>query len=400
MNILYLVPHVPNPTKVRSYFHIRGLLEAGHKVTVATLRRGAGDDKHLAQLSTLGAGLLVAPLRRQAAAINSLGALLTPQLPLQAQFAWSGQLQGHITAYLHATPPDIIHVEHLRMAGYALPLLRDWPIIWDAVDFLGSLYSQAARTSASFIWRIISGLEAQRLATYEPWLVSQFLRTLVITSADKALFEAAAPAFRDRVRVASLGLPMNYVPGTQTRVPNTIALTGTLNYHPNVASTLYFVHDIFPLILQRHPETRLQIIGANPVPAIQALQSAQISVTGFVPSLFDALSQSTLAVAPILYGSGIQVKVMEAFLTATPVVSTTTALRGLAVTHGEHLLSADTPTLFAEAVVRLLEDEPLRSRLGAAGRQYVEQYHDLNRTTALLTPMYEEVIALHRSAKT
>src|SRR5262249_46027137 len=103
--------------------------------------------------------------------------------------------------------------------------------------------------------------------------------------------------------------------------------------------------------------------------------------------------KATVALAPIVYGSGMQIKVLEAFLTATPLVATTVALRGLDVKHEEEVLIADTPEDFAGCVIRLLDDADLRARIGQAGRRYIEQNHDLVKTTARLVSIYEEVIA-------
>src|SRR5215207_4904911 len=119
MKILYLVPHVPNATKVRSYFQIRGLLEAGHEVTVATLRRGPEDGKHISRLQQMGCQVLCVPLTKPMAALNSLSTLPSA-LPLQAKFMWSEALMRKIESSLQANPPDIVHVEHLRMAAYGL----------------------------------------------------------------------------------------------------------------------------------------------------------------------------------------------------------------------------------------------------------------------------------------
>ena len=391
MNILYLVPHVPNPTKVRSYFQIRGLLDAGHQVTVATLRRSPEDDKRLSQLQQMGCTIIWEPLSKPMALRNCLPALFSG-LPLQARFAWSEALMQKIETHLESNPPDVIHVEHLRMAAYGMRLASKWTVIWDAVDHLTTLYEQAAATSFSRSWKLIARLEAPRLKKYEKWLVGQFPTTLVISQRDKELFGHDSE-FADRIYLAPLGLPLTS-PTNVPRDEHTLVITGTLNYHPNVASVLYFVREIYPLVLRQHPEIKLQLVGANPVPAIAALQSPQITITGFVPSINDYLQRATVALAPVIYGSGIQVKVIEAFSNATPLVATSVALRGLDVCDKEHVLIANTPVDFANAINDLLADADLRQRIGQAGRQYVEQHHDLRTTTQNLIEIYERTIKL------
>jgi glycosyltransferase involved in cell wall biosynthesis len=386
MNILYLVPHVPSSTKARSHFQVRGLLEAGHLVTVVTLQRSAQDARNIRRLQEKGVPVISVRLARAQSALNSL-AVLPSRLPLQVAFMWSSALMRALERHLKDDPPDIIHIEHLRMARYGLRLVEEWPVIWDAVDHLASLYEQASTVSASLAWRLAAQLEAPRLRAYERWLTSQFPATLVISRKDQELFQWDNP-YADRVYVVPLGLSMSRLSNAHARATDVLIITGTLDYHPNVASALYFVREVLPLIQRQRPDVRLQLVGAHPVRAIQALRSPQIEVTGFVPSLTDYLRKATIALAPVVYGSGIQIKVLEAFLTETPLVATSTALRGLDVSHDEHVLVADTPTDFADAVLHLLSDPGKRARIAQAGRRYLEQNHDLVVTTQRLVECY------------
>lgn len=390
MRVLYLVPHVPNPTKIRSHFHVKGLLEAGHQVTVVTLERSEDDRNHIAKLQQSGAQVIWVRLPRWQSLLNTALALPT-RLPLQAAFMWSPELLRQIKAHVQAEAPDIVHVEHLRMARYGLELVNDWPTVWDAVDNLESLYRQARTISSSRALRLISLLEAPRLEGYERELVGKFPATLVISEGDRSLFQKNNP-FGERVKTALVGLPFIPLTTDTPRSDNTLIMTGTLNYHPNVASVHYFVRDIFPTITAQRPDIRLQLVGSKPSATIQQLASPQIEITGFVPSITDYLQKATVALAPVLYGSGVQIKVLEAFLTATPLVANSVALRGLDVRHEEHMLVADTPADFAAAVLRLLNDPDLRARLGMAGQRYVEQHHDLKSTTQRLVSIYEDVI--------
>jgi glycosyltransferase involved in cell wall biosynthesis len=390
MRILYLVPHVPNPTKARSYFHIRGLLDAGHEVTIATIERTASDQQRIQTLRDMGAAVLSAPIRKFDYAFNAVRALAL-SLPLQATLLWSPDLMRQIESHIQSVPPDVIHVEHLRMAQYGLRLNGDWPIIWDAVDYLSPLFQDAATVSTSRIIRWFSRFEAGRLARHERWLTGQFPATLVISRYDQRLFQQDN-SFAGRVQVALPGLPLEpLAENASLRFPATILMTGTLNYHPNVASALYFVNRIFPLIRKHRPDVRLQLVGANPTAEIKALQNETVEVTGFVPSVTDNLSRATLAVAPVLYAAGMQNKVLEAFLTATPLVATSIAVRGLDVRDGEHALIADTPESFADAVLKLLDAPELRQKLGEAGRRYIEQNHDLRKTTEDLVQFYSAI---------
>ncbi len=388
MNILYLVPHVPNPTKARSWFHLRGLLDAGHSITVATVIRNAGDQKYVETLQAMGISVLAAPLSRTRALRNIVEGW-GGGLPLQALYAWTPELMGAIETHLAATPPDVIHIEHLRMASYGLRLVKQWPVVWDAVDNLASLFEQTAVRNPNPLWRQVARLEARRLATYERWLTSKFPLTLVITKETLKLFTRGNPHV-NRVKIAPLGMPITPLQERE-RDKDTLIMTGTFNYHPNTASVNYLIREILPHIVERKPDVRLQLVGSNPPASIQKLNSPGLEVTGYVSSVLEYLERATIALAPITYGSGIKLKVLEAFMTATPLVATSLALDGFAVQNREQVMIADTPEQFANATLELLENPALRDAIGAAGRRYVEEHHDLCKTTQTLAAFYENV---------
>jgi glycosyltransferase involved in cell wall biosynthesis len=61
---------------------------------------------------------------------------------------------------------------------------------------------------------------------------------------------------------------------------------------------------------------------------------------------------------------------------ATPVVATGQAVAALEAVAGQDLLVAEDEEGFAQAILQLLDNGDMCRRLGAAGRQYVEQHHD------------------------
>src|SRR5687767_7538908 len=95
MKILYLVPHAPGPTKVRSYNQIRGLVNAGHQLTVATFVRGGDDSRQLERLQSLGVETVGVPLTRRELAANALLKLPSSQ-PLQSAIMYSSKFMSRV----------------------------------------------------------------------------------------------------------------------------------------------------------------------------------------------------------------------------------------------------------------------------------------------------------------
>ncbi len=123
-----------------------------------------------------------------------------------------------------------------------------------------------------------------------------------------------------------------------------------------------------------------------------------MTVTGYVPDIRPYLRAARVAVCPITVGAGIQTKVLEAMAMGRPVVATSRACQALSVKNGEHLLIADKPDEFADAVVRLIHDDDLAGTLGRKGRAYVEQYHNWDDKARQLIDAYKKAGASMRVA--
>jgi glycosyltransferase involved in cell wall biosynthesis len=142
-------------------------------------------------------------------------------------------------------------------------------------------------------------------------------------------------------------------------------------YHPNIAAVQYFAAEIWPLIRENEPGIVWELIGKNPE-SLRLPPDPRIRIVGPVEDAVAAMAGARVAVVPILSGSGTRFKILEAWAAGIPVVSTTLGAEGLEATHGEHLLIADDPVSFADAVKVLLKDEAMAHRIGHSGRQLYE----------------------------
>jgi glycosyltransferase involved in cell wall biosynthesis len=155
-------------------------------------------------------------------------------------------------------------------------------------------------------------------------------------------------------------------------------------YAPNVDAARYLVNDVMPLVWQRHPEATLLLAGADPKPSVRLLASKHVTVSGRLNDIREAYASSTVFVAPMRLGSGLQNKLLEAMSMRLPCVTTSLAAKPLLAKGGETfithhsslnthmpLLVADTPEALADSIVRLLDSQELRDSLAAEGNSFV-----------------------------
>jgi glycosyltransferase involved in cell wall biosynthesis len=409
LNLLFLIPYTPTLIRTRSYNLLLALAHRGHDITLATLWENQEDRQALGELETLGIKVISAPLTRPRILLNLAQAFLTG-VPLQSRYSWNPTLARSLEFEILNSNFEIIHVEHLRGALYGLHLqstIRNSqfqiPLVWDSVDCISLLFEQSMRASRSSFGRWVTRFELPRTRRFEAQLVNSFDSTLVTSLLDQQAFQRLNVKTFDctNVEVLPNGVDLSYfTPDDTPHQSDCVVFTGKLSYHANMTAACFLLEEIMPRVWEQRPQVQVQLVGKDPPPKLRRLAASQgnVQVTGSVPDIRPYLRGATLSVAPLIYGAGIQNKVLEAMACGTPVVASTQAVSALSnLIPGKDLLIADGPAATAEEVLRLLEDPNLRNRIGTGGLAYVRRYHDWNNIAAQLESIYSNVIV--RTAK-
>ena len=157
--------------------------------------------------------------------------------------------------------------------------------------------------------------------------------------------------------------------------PFTMVFTGLFTHLPNSQGILYFLDEIFPLILREVPAARVYVVGKGPTRGMLSRASEKVIVTGFVDDVRPYIARSQVFIIPLLAGGGIRGKALEAMAMKKPIVTTTIGVEGIHLHHEQSALFADTPAGFASEVVRLFRDSGLREDLAKAAYAVVRQHY-------------------------
>lgn len=153
-----------------------------------------------------------------------------------------------------------------------------------------------------------------------------------------------------------------------------LVFVGAYRHLPNQEGIDWFLRQVAPRLTLPAPPS-LDIIGAG-WPDLFASAPIAVSRKGYVEHLAEATVGATMII-PILTGSGMRMKILEAAALCLPFVTTTVGVEGLDFRHGESCLIADTPDQFAAAIQQLAADPALRRRLATTAQEIFKQRYSV-----------------------
>ncbi|ALG68688.1 glycosyltransferase [Beggiatoa leptomitoformis] len=146
---------------------------------------------------------------------------------------------------------------------------------------------------------------------------------------------------------------------------------GIYAYPPNRQAVELIDTVILPALNQRGYYPKCLAVGKYPP---KHKNHPDLYFTDVVEHVAPYLKAADIAIVPLQDGGGTRMKILEYFASSIPVIATAKGAEGIPVINGQTALIEDEINAFVEAIIRLMTDTPLRQRLGAAGRQFVEQY--------------------------
>ena len=282
---------------------------------------------------------------------------------------------------LQAQNFDVAIIEHIYMAQYHR--LFPMPTILQEHNIESDIYKQLSMldqglNGSSQKQRAFLRATWMLMARYENETWPKFPLRVTVSDQDKQRLDRRCST--GRTVVIENGINTRAIEPVENEGSRKILFMGTMNYEPNVDGALYCRHEIMPKIWQKDPTISLVIAGRDPTPAVRALVATpQVEVIANPEDMSDVAKECCLTVVPLRSGGGSRIKIPHSMAMGLPVVSTTIGCEGLTVTDGQDILIRDDPGQFSEAVVDVVSDPALQSRLRTAGRQLVEDRYDWSR---------------------
>lgn len=405
MKLIYLSRWLPYPasngSKLRIYNLLKRLAARGHDIHLITFYQPGEDPQaaadHLGQFCSAVEWVEYRPFERNGWR-ERLGFLRPRPRSVSATFV--PQVARLVEAALKEKQPDLLVASQIDMAEYGKAAEKyGVPNVLEELE-IAAVYEYFRRVRNPKLW-VRRGLTWLKLATYTRHLAKHY-RLITVVSEDEQKLVGTLSG-ETALHVISNGADLeqyHFHPYRAAERAERMVFNGALTFDQNYNAARFFLSEIFPLVRQAAPDLEVLITGRYDGVDLAGLRPdggglpAGVTLSGFVQDLRPLVAGSAICIAPIVDSGGTRLKILEAFALGTPVVTTTMGAEGLGAQYGEHILTADTPRDFAEAILRLRRDPELAARMTEKARRLVEARFDWEPIAARLDELLHQAAGL------
>ena len=232
---------------------------------------------------------------------------------------------------------------------------------FDAVsDYNYNMYRKASNLTSRVYWY----LNYLKIHNYEK-VYNNFDSCILVNRKDKEILERD---IHTRLEVIPNGVDTEYFRNVSDVFDNRIVFLGDMSTPPNNDAVRYFMDEIYPHV----NSIPFWIVGRNPSDYIKQLGSVEnIHVTGSVLDVREYLTPGSIFVTPMISGTGIKNKILEAMSMGLAVVSTSIGIDGIDAEDDKEYLLADDPEIFAQHIIKLSENREVSEIIGENARKFV-----------------------------
>lgn len=367
MKIFVLLSRVPYPIekgdKLRAFHQVR-CLARNHEIILCALSDSPVHPDALKILRGFCSEVHIIPIGSAGMLWNVFRAFINGN-PLQVGYFYRSRANAEIKELIQKHKPDHIFSQLIRVSEYVKDISIPKTLDYQDVFSMGAK-RQAA--TAAFWKKPFLLLEYRRLLNYENAIFSSFDHKCIISIPDRDLLPHPD---RNEVAIIPNGVDHTFFQPEKRQKKYDIVFTGNMGYPPNIDAALFIAKDIFPLVLKKVPAATLLIAGANPHASVKALQSANITVSGWMADIRESYALSRIFIAPMRIGTGLQNKLLEAMSMKLPCITSPLANQALGAVVNRDILVGTSAEDYAGHITSLLQDESEALALAENGYHFV-----------------------------
>jgi sugar transferase (PEP-CTERM/EpsH1 system associated) len=374
--LIYVVSRFPYPLekgdKLRAFHQLKELSKH-FEITLIAISEKNIDHNHLLMVKSYCIDIQIIRINRLSIFINLIVALIQGK-PLQTGyfFCWKGYKK--VKKILKSIEPDHIFCQLIRCAEY----VKDYHNCPKTIDYMDALSKGIERRieQQNFISKWLFKIEFRRLLSYERSIFEYFENKTIISEQDRNyIFHPE----KDKIKVVANGIDTSFFENLKLEKKYDLVFVGNLSYAPNIEA----VHFILNNIIQVNPNLTCLISGANPSKSLieKCSKNKNVTINGWVDDIRKSYQSGKIFVAPMMIGTGMQNKLLEAMASGLPCITTSMTNNAINAEDKKEIFVAESAEQYHEIINRLLSDKEKINLIGLAGKNFVQNNYSWENVT-------------------
>ncbi|MDD2982885.1 MAG: glycosyltransferase [Crocinitomicaceae bacterium] len=288
--------------------------------------------------------------------------------PFQVQYFYQPWIQRKINEIVLKSKPEHIYCQLVRSSEY----VKNYHECKKTLDYMDALSKgiERRKKSAFGLKKELMKMESKRLTAYERSIFDYFEFHTIISKQDRQFILHPK---QKKIQIIPNGVDQKFFEFTSKKPHFDLVFTGNMSYPPNIEAALYIKNQLMPLLEKQLPTIQCLISGVNPTNILKKCASDNFIVSGWVEDIRDSYANAKIFIAPMMLGTGLQNKLLEAMAMGLPCITTTLANNALNAIPNQQILIADTENEFINQVNLLMNDVLFYQRIAENGQAFVKE---------------------------
>ncbi len=366
--LLVILSRFPYPLdkgdKLRAYHQIKEL--SNHfDVTVVAITDEEISEARIKKVQEICQQLVLSKINLFTKMSNMLLRFIKME-PLQVGYFFSRSTSKKINQLIQQNDFNHLYCQLIRTSEY----VKNIHHIPKTIDYMDTLSVGISRqiNRQPFYKKWIYRLEAKRLTKYEQHIFDYFEYKTIISKQDKELIQHPE---KDKIVCIPNGIDETFFEAINKTGEFDFVFVGNMSYPPNIDAVHYIAEKIMPVF----EHSTLLISGASPALSVKELanSNSQITLTGWVDDIRESYTKGKIFLAPMMIGTGMQNKLLEAMALKIPCVTTSLANNAIGAKHQQEIMVGENQEALIKCIKELLSDTAKRNEIGKNGSSFVKQ---------------------------
>ncbi len=350
--------------KLRAY-HQAKELNKRFNLTLFILSDHTVSEKNINEVSKICSDLFIFKINWGSKIFNMFRSFLKKE-PLQTGYFYHSSAKRKIKSIVKEKNIKHIYCQLIRTTE----LCKDIHHIQKTLDYMDTLSKGVERRIKRqvFYKRWIFKLEAKRLQQYERSIFDYFEKKTIISDQDKQMIHHPE---RNKIIQIPNGIDASFFEYEKTKKEYDFVFVGNMSYPPNIDAVVYIAKNILPFI----ENSTLLISGASPSTSVIELarSTKNITLTGWVDDIRESYAKGQIFLAPMMIGTGLQNKLLEAMAMGIPCITTSLANNAIGAIHQKEILVGETQEDFLKLIKKLQCDDKFADSIAQKGKEFVKK---------------------------